>query len=878
MNKLDETDKHQEIVSKTIKEFQKRDELLNEYSKQFSEITSVISDLESELIVWQKEKEDLQKNPVNQEEVETWQNQINSIENNIKDKRKELETLQEDIDEFNLEVDDLSGKIAIIESEQIEYIINTLQDQQGLSDNHWERLISDLNLLKDLWKVQGKDYDLNKFVKFFKSKNIEIDFKLLNELFDESIEFFIPSIVTEFLNSYLADFNFKNIADANCQIGSLLFQIELSENTNLTAFVDKSEDEEVINLIHSNKNVNFEINLDEFQENSENQFDIVFGITNNTQNELINWDDISDNKENISFLRVASKLSKEGIAFCILNPELRLNWEDTSIFSNLGKYDLYINAIIRLSSEIFPKKDSTRTLLLIKKNKPETIFVGELNNSSKEILLENIKKRKSGKIPQHGILTDIESFYSFSNLLAKTESEYFASATGLEPLKFKDIVNYVFSSNKFSETSEDFNYIFLPVVSNANAVLSSQEFKLKPENYFQIFFDPEKVLADYAARFYNTKLGKKIRESISTVTSIPRINKKSLLESELYLPNLDNQIDIVSVDSLITELTTRANSNKLKLWNSPLKVADIQKEINDMDDGKSEEKFEQWIESLPYPLASILWCSVTNPIYERKVKYLLHFFEAFSEFNMALLLSGLSSDEKFFQTEVTRCFRDDSRFRNWYFKPTFGNWYKFGSCLSKTVRRLLEENKHKCLEVFGNPDPEFLLKIAHKDLVTIFEEVSNYRNQWEGHGPVVSEKEYQNRYKILRSVLSRVYQILSDAYENTFLILPLQSSFEDGVHNYSIRRYMSTRAPFKPDNIETVKLMDKSKIYLAHENQRKPVELLPFVINLDGACYFYNGRDYESGQARYVSYHYHKKPEIHLPMDGLNQVISLLKP
>ena len=396
--------------------------------------------------------------------------------------------------------------------------------------------------------------------------------------------------------------------------------------------------------------------------------------------------------------------------------------------------------------------------------------------------------------------------------------------------------------------------------------------------YLQIFLEPEIALADYVARFYDTQLGKKIRESVNAGSSTPQISKKLLLESDIYLPDIDTQIELVRVDSSITELTTRAQSYKVKLWNSPLELSQIQNEIEDMDDGKSEEKFEQWIETLPYPLASILWCSITNPQFERKVKYLLHFFEAFSEFNMVLLLSGLSSDRKFFQSEVKRCFKDDPKFRNWYYRPTFGNWYKFGSCLSKTIRRLLEENKAKCLELFDNPDPEFLLRIADKDLVTVFEEVARYRNQWEGHGPVVSEKEYQNRYKILRSVLSKVYEIISDVYEHSFLILPLQSSFQDGVHNYSIRRYMSTRAPFKPDNIETVKIMDKSKIYLAYDNQRKPVELLPFIINQGEACYFYNGKDYDTGEARFVSYHYNKKPEIFIPMDKLNSLISLLEP
>lgn len=321
-------------------------------------------------------------------------------------------------------------------------------------------------------------------------------------------------------------------------------------------------------------------------------------------------------------------------------------------------------------------------------------------------------------------------------------------------------------------------------------------------------------------------------------------------------------------------------SFRKKRWKTPQDVIDIKNELESIDGLESDTKFEQWIETLPYPLASILWASITNSNYERKVKYLLHFFEAFSEFNFTLMLSGLSADKNFFYMEVSRCFKEDYRFNNWYFKPTFGNWYNFGSCLSKTIRRLLDDEnlRNKCLELFGNPDPDFLLRIADKELMKIFVEVTNYRNQWEGHGPVVSDLEYENRYKILRSVLSKVYNIISDSYENSILILPIQSSFQDGIHDYSVKKFMSTRGPFKPGKIETVKLLDKGKIYLVNENQLKPVELLPFIILKDEACYFYNGKNLDKWQARYVSYHFSEKPEILVSMDKFKEVIALLKP
>ena len=161
------------------------------------------------------------------------------------------------------------------------------------------------------------------------------------------------------------------------------------------------------------------------------------------------------------------------------------------------------------------------------------------------------------------------------------------------------------------------------------------------------------LLAEYLYQFFNTKLGIKIKESFNIFIDDPNVIKSILSDVELYLPELNDQVDVVSLNSFILDMETRTNYYRKKLWKSPKDVIDIKNELKSKDSHESEVKFEQWIETLPYPIASILWASITNSNYERKVKYLLHFFEAFSEFNFTLLLSGLSSDKNFFNMEVS---------------------------------------------------------------------------------------------------------------------------------------------------------------------------------------------------------------------------------
>ena len=186
------------------------------------------------------------------------------------------------------------------------------------------------------------------------------------------------------------------------------------------------------------------------------------------------------------------------------------------------------------------------------------------------------------------------------------------------------------------------------------------------------------------------------------------------------------------------------------------------------------------------------------------------------------------------------------------------------------------------MELFGNPDPEFLERICNSELYNLLLEVMNYRNQWEAHGPRVSNKEYKNRYKIMQGALMRFYQIISDAYENYYLLIPDVSIFKDGIHYYTIKRVIGTRAPFKSDKIETISVMDSQKIYLLAKNQRKPVELLPFVTIEDDVCYFYNSlydKDHDNyGDLRFVSYHYSEEAEKAVEFERIDTIINLLKP
>lgn len=280
-----------------------------------------------------------------------------------------------------------------------------------------------------------------------------------------------------------------------------------------------------------------------------------------------------------------------------------------------------------------------------------------------------------------------------------------------------------------------------------------------------------------------------------------------------------------------------------------------------------EEELELWMETLPYPLASILWASLSTTGYQEKVRYLLQFFEALSRFNLNLLLSGLSRDEILFETEVSELFMDLPG--EWFENPSHDLWNKLLSGVCSIVREQLEESytRTPCLKLFGNPKVKFLKRLSSSNLVTLLEKVSGYSKAWED-----APGDYEEMFDVLQKMLWVVRDIIQDSFKESFLVKAAEKTSE-GV--YSVKRYMTTRAPFRSVEVTSRVPLDGDKIYLVNKGEKSPLELLPFVLDVADVCYYYDGNDPDEKMARYVCYY--QDGEILVPFEDLSGFLGLVQ-
>jgi len=272
-------------------------------------------------------------------------------------------------------------------------------------------------------------------------------------------------------------------------------------------------------------------------------------------------------------------LSKEGVAFFIF-PSAFL-----SSLNHLLPKGLYINAVFSLSGNLIKHTGTPYlSLVIISQRKNEEIFVAELNpNINQEIILENMKKRKEGKIESLGFLVPQNQLDLYGRLIDKREQKRIASRYKLREVKIeKELTSEINLSSKKNKDGFEkrANSVYLPLIGNSNAITSIEDFILKPHNYIQLVIREEIALAEYIAIYLNSEMGKIYRKNLTSGLVIPKINKSTIKESSIYLPNLEEQRNIIDVQKRINNVFNKIISIDKTFKINPFNAKNIEKEIN----------------------------------------------------------------------------------------------------------------------------------------------------------------------------------------------------------------------------------------------------------------------------------------------------------
>jgi HsdM N-terminal domain len=582
---------------------------------------------------------------------------------------------------------------------------------------------------------------------------------------------------------------------------------------------------------------------------------------------------IQDSREALLLLQSCLHLIQGGIALFVLPSRFIQPERPHSVYANLARFDLAIDAILTLPARTFISVGVPTILVIIQRVEPGQLFVGEVSQDRKrnKELLKNLKARKSGTEVSLGALVDPSHFHSYNSLVAQHKVQALTKKVGLQPVPLSKVakeINFTRAAD-YPGFTEHPNAIYLPIVGRGKVITSLSQAELKrPSSYVQIVLDPDKAINIYVAGFFNTSLGQLVREQWIVGTVVPRISWRQMRQGHIYLPSRETQIKTIEADTKATNLISEIKSLQERAWGRPQQHMQILQDIEMVNHKESEARFTDWLDILPFPLASILWRYHTvGDDHKKRYELLLHFFEALAEFLATILLSGFFTSEEMRQIayrEVQEILQQSS-----IEKSTFGTWVSIAGKLAKDCRAMLNGNlddQNQCRTMFGTQNRDILKMLFSKELIALLQETNENRNAWVGHGGIVSLRDSLDRHTKLENRLSRLRTLFSTYWESYILLKAGITRYSAGVYLYTVEQVTGCRIPFEKKRVKTDLPMEDGQLYILGQEELRPLKILPFVKVMPSpkteqeACYFYSR--IQSNGIRFVSYHFEGDADI----------------
>lgn len=578
-------------------------------------------------------------------------------------------------------------------------------------------------------------------------------------------------------------------------------------------------------------------------------------------------------KSMTTLVQAARLLAPDGLLAIIL-PESWFGPRHDAVRDALRDLDVYPSASIALPARGFATA-IPMSLVLFERSPQGDLFLAELDRAADpRPVIANLRERVPGRLPQLGTLVPAGAFTSWRSVVLGLEVATAARPAGLVATPIRDLCTSMRAVRKDGGFEPHPDAIYLPSIGLSPVVASPDLFVLKPHNYLQLIVDREQAEPEYLAGFLNSSLGRKVRQQASSGMTISHVTLSGLRGAIAYLPrNIEQQRAAVRTDRSLVDLGQSLGALRRQLWERPMQARSIAAELRTLLDG---DGLDRWRESLPFPVASVLIRYEAEEEPERKVRYLISFFEALTLTLVDIHLSALRQDAK----ELLEAARGGAGGVT-YRRGSLGVWTDLLSRLSKRARALASSQPTLAAELYRVSAVNRIETLASKALVAALkDEAAEYRNSWIGHSPMVGTSEWERRLAAAETTLARIRTAVGDGFVGWELIRAGQGGNRGGVVSTSIERLVGAQRAFRRSRIELREWPEEGALYLYEDGATLALSLAPLMTvgrgpdAVEDACYFYDRLDGEA--VRWVSYHFADQAEMVRADAGVVELIAEL--
>lgn len=390
-----------------------------------------------------------------------------------------------------------------------------------------------------------------------------------------------------------------------------------------------------------------------------------------------------------------------------------------------------------------------------------------------------------------------------------------------------------------------------------------------------LHLDGEAINLEFLASWLNSEQGVASRQRAIDLGSTGahiralRSDTNSLMrwadELVVPIPPSDVQQVLATADARLASFQAELVTRRGSIWASP----DNANAIVDGVAGAFEDSLGAWFEQLPYPLATALWTAETaDSLGDEQLAY-LHAWEAIVTFHATVLLSVCRSIPGSGAEAEAAIRRTLDEHHLGFERATLGTWIVIAEKASSVIRKALEsEDRDEVARVrkaFGGLGPAGMERLASKDVITKFKELSNKRNRWLGHSGYTSDDERQMRIDALIADLRELRQVLGDVWTQLTLVRAgsVERSHDGYVQTAEVAH--GTKSPFRKNTYRVGDPMLAGDLYLVRDGSEAPLHLLQFVQlrsaprDAQYTSYFYNRT--EGSSVRMVSYQHGQESE-----------------
>jgi hypothetical protein len=582
-----------------------------------------------------------------------------------------------------------------------------------------------------------------------------------------------------------------------------------------------------------------------------------------------------------SLYHLSGSLSDRAEILLFIPAQQLVKRDKGSVIGVLQAEGWFVHAAISLPpGSMAPMTGIDVALVALKRRETNLAFAATASSvASIDAIVGNWLAQRGSKYAELGSMVDPTTLSSPKALLARSRLDQLGQRTGGSRFDLGSVAAIrTFSKAQQTEFENAANSVYWANFGTSPAILSLDDAKTARDAHIQFECDPAVLRADYLQTLLNGDYGPALREACISGNYIQRIDKAQLATAPVFLPPLVVQEQVIALQAKIGTLRAELVEAERDLWRYPRRVAEWRRRVDSVNHVHS---VENWIQALPFPLASILWRYHANRDAKAKVEHLLHFFEATAQFFVAITLSAIFADKTFFETQWRDLLGngfDKATLR----RPTFGTWIELGQRLSAAIRRLASKGPDEealvrsVFRVEGRGVPQM---VTAAELFGVLSQVSRWRNDWKGHGGVVSELENARRLTMLEEQLGKLREVLAEGFGQYILVRAGVAGYDGELHRVHVELLMGRDAVFRQTDVESIEPMISGKLYMVDADVRRPLPLLPFFSMMapptieENACYFFNR--IESGGERWVSYHYEQRGEIVLADQRLSPIIEL---